>query len=616
LKPGNVVISEHDHPKILDFGIALLLAGEEGVPRITQAGMALGSIPYMSPQQLFGGADERSADIYSLGVLLFEMATGKLPFMKARPEALMFAIVNTAAPSARSIRPDIPPALDSLIGECLRKDSSQRPASAGEIANELQRLRDATTSSELRQAPRTAIHSIAVLPLRNVAGDPAQEYFVAGMTEAIIADLSRIKALRVISRTSVMKYKDTSLSLPEVARELNVDAVLEGSALLIGNRVRVNVKLVRARDEETLWADRYDRDVDDVLQLQSDLADTVVREISVQLTPSEADQMAAVPRPVNRTAYDEFLKSRHSSFSGSREAIEIGLKHAKRALEVDPGFALGWAALAECHMMVALRHMAAEPTSMADAARAAERARELDPLLGDAQAMLGIIQFYTGKTREGMKTLEAAIPLNPSYSIAHNILARAKLSFARFDEALAIAQRSVSIDPLMVLNHTTVADTYYFSRQYEKAVLQYKLALEVDPRFDGAHLDLGRAYEALGQFDEAREAINECIRLTGPMASSARFGLAHLEAAAGNERAARRILNEMIDGRESRPISAWGIAALHASLGDVDEAFRWLDIAAREKASGLVMLRVHPRIDPIRSDARYWPLVEKLGLAD
>ena len=617
LKPGNIVISEHDHPKILDFGIALLLAGEEGVPRITQAGVALGSIPYMSPEQLFGNGDDRRADIYSLGVVLFEMATGTLPFMKPRPEALMFAIVNTTAPSARSIRPEIPPALDSLIDECLRKELAQRPASAGEVAGELRRLRDATTSSELKQAPqRTTIHSIAVLPLRNVAADPAQEYFVAGMTEAIIADLSRIKALRVISRTSVMKYKETTLSLPEVARELNVDAVLEGSALIIGNRVRVNVKLVRARDEETLWADRYDRNVEDVIQLQSDLAEMVVKEIAVQLTPAEAHQLATVPQSVNRTAYDEFLKSRHSSFSGSREGIELGLKHARRALELDPQFAPGWSALGDCYVMMALRQLAPWTETTEHALEAARKAIDLDPALGDGHATLGIMLFYTGHMREGIESLEKAVQLNPGHSIAHNVLARARISMGKFDEALAIAQRSVAMDPLTVLNQSTVADTYYFWRQYEKSVIAFKLALETDARFDASYLDLARSYEALGRFDEARDAIVEGRRLAGPLASSPRYALAHLEAASGNEAAARKILNELIDARESRVVSAWGIAAIHAQLGDVDEAFRWLDIAVRERASGLTVLAVHPRLDPIRSDPRYMPLVKKLGFAD
>jgi serine/threonine protein kinase/tetratricopeptide (TPR) repeat protein len=615
LKPGNIVISEHDHPKILDFGIALLLSAGEGVPRITQAGMALGSVPYMSPEQLFGDADSARVDIYALGVMLFEMATGRLPFIKERPEALMLAIISSAAPAARSIRPEIPAALERVIEDCMRKDPAHRPASAGEVAADLRRLLDGTRSSEMMQPSRSVIHSIVVLPLRNVSGDPTQEYFVGGMTEAIISDLSRIKALRVISRTSAMKYKDTALSLPEVARELNVDAVLEGSALLIGNRVRVSVQLVRARDEETLWSDRYDRDVEDVLLLQSELAETVVKEIAVQLTPAEASNLAVEPQAINREAYDHFLQSRHSSFSGTREGTELGLRHAKRALEIDPGFALAWAALADCHSMRGLRGMVPFAEAGAEAAAAAQRALELDPSLGDAHASAGIVQVYTGKIFDAIASLRKAIQLNPNHAMAHNILARALISLERHDEALIEAQKSAALDPLAVLNQNTVADAYYFGRQYEKAVLAYRMALEIDPRFDGAHTDLARALEALGRFDEARVAINEGRRLSGGLSASS-FALAHLEAAAGNEAEARRILNELIEARSTRVVSAWGIGAVHASLGDVDEAFRWFDIAIEEGASGIVILRVHPRLDPIRNDPRYLPLVDKVGLAD
>jgi eukaryotic-like serine/threonine-protein kinase len=615
LKPGNIVISEHDHPKILDFGIALLLSAGEGVPRITKAGMMLGSVPYMSPEQLFGDADSARVDIYALGVMLFEMATGRLPFVKERPEALMFAIINNAAPAVRSIRPEIPAELERIIEDCMRKDPAHRPASAGDVAADLHRLLDGTRSNEMMQPSRSVIHSIAVLPLRNVSGDPSQEYFVGGMTEAIISDLSRIKALRVISRTSAMKYKDTTLSLPEVARELNVDAVLEGSALLIGNRVRVSVQLVRARDEETLWSDRYDRNVEDVLLLQSELAETVVKEIAVKLTPAEASDLTAAPQPINREAYDHFLQSRHSSFSGTREGTELGLRHAKRALEIDPGFALAWAALADCHSMRGLRGMVPFAEAGAEAAAAAQRALELDPSLGDAHSSAGIVQVFSGKISDGIASLRKAIQLNPNHAMAHNILARALVSLERRGEALIEAQKCVALDPLGVLNQTTVADAYYFGREYEKAVLAYRMAFEIDPRFDGAHNDLARALEALGRFDEARVEVNEGRRLSGGLPASS-FALAHLEAAAGNEVEARRILAELIERRSSRTISAWGIAAVHASLGDIDEAYRWLDIAVEEGASGLVMLRVHPRLDPIRNDPRYWPLVEKVGLGD
>jgi TolB-like protein/Flp pilus assembly protein TadD len=496
----------------------------------------------------------------------------------------------------------------------MQKVPSHRPASAAVVAAALRALLDAPRSGTVAQPAPAAIRAIAVLPLRNVSNDPAQEYFVGGMTEAIISDLSRIKALRVISRTSAMKYKDSSLSLPEIARELNVDAVLEGSALLVRDRVRLSVQLVSARNEETLWSARYDRDLEDVLDLQADLAQTVVHEIAVQLTPAEVTQLAT-RHSVNPEAHIEFLKSRYSSLLGSREGTDLGIRHAQRALEIDPEFALAWSALADCHVIRAVRGIAPPAEAMAAATEAANKARDLDPSLAEPYASLGLVQTHTGDLAEGMRNLRKAIELNPGLAVAHFVLARGLSSLGRHEEAMVAVQKAVSLDPLSAMIHTGIGDAYYAAREYEKAVLSYRMSLAIDPRFDGAHTDIARALEALGQFDEARAEYEEGRRLAGGQAAPS-FGLAHLEAAAGNEQEARRILAELTAARSTRVVSAWGIGAVHASLGDVDEAFHWFDIAVKEKASGLLLLRVHPRLDPIRKDPRYWPLVEKVGLAD
>ena len=612
LKPGNIALTADGHPKILDFGIALLLSGDKADGRITQAGTILGSLPYMAPEQLFGEPGDARTDVYALGVMLFEMITGQRPFVKERTEALMFAIISNAALSVKALRPDAPDALDRLIAECLRKDPAERPSTAAHVSQALRGIREGVPTAALPLPPRDVIRSIAVLPLRNVSRDPSQEYFADGMTESLISDLARVKALRVISRTSVMRYKDAPKSLPDIARELNVDAVLEGAALLVGNRVRLSVQLVLARTDETLWGERYDRDLEDLLGMQSELAETVVREISIQISPTEATKLAS-REPVNPEAHLEFLKSRYSFFGGSPEAMDVALRHARRALELDPTSALAWSVLANCHIFRAIRGMDPPAEATAAAMTAAKRALQLDPSVADAHVSLGTILSHSGDLAGGLRALERAVELNPGLGEAHILLGRALYAYERHAEAHAAMNKALSIDPLSMMSYTGVGDAYYFSRDYEKSVFNYRMGLELDPRFDGTHTGLARSLEALGRFDEARAEYGEGRRLSGGLAGPS-FGLAHLEAASGNEQEARRILAELTEARSTRVVSAWGIAVLHASLGDVDEAFHWIDAAIEEHAPGLAMLRVHPRLDPIRNDPRYLPLVRKLGL--
>ena len=612
LKPGNVVLTDAGKPKLLDFGLARLLHGAQAATALTQSGMILGSLPYMAPEQLLGEADDIRTDVYALGAMLFEMATGRRPFGKERAEALMFEILNSAPPSVRALRPAAPLELDRLISACLSKEATLRPASVGAVSEALRRLRDGAPSGAAPDGAQEIIRSLAVLPLENVSKDPTQEYFADGMTEALISDLARIKALRVISRTSAMKYKGAQKALPEIARELNVDAILEGSALLIGNRVRISVRLVSARTDETLWSDRYDRNLEDVLGLQSEVAETVAKEIAIQVTPHEATQLSK-RAAVNAEAHVEYLKGRHSLAAGSPQATELSLRHFRRALELDPAFAPAWAGLAECHNIRAGRGMAPPAEANAEARVAALKALELDESLADAHSALGSMKAHALDFAGAIRSLQRAIELNPGLASAHYWLGRVFYCSERHAEAQHAMLKALSLDPLSMLIHTTVGDAYYYAREYERSVVYYTMAIEIDPRFDGAHTDLARSLEALGRFDDARAQYDEGRRLSGGVAGPS-FGLANLEVSMGHAAEARRMLEELIAARAQRVVSAWGIAVLHARLGDIDEAFRWMDTAVAEGATGLVFLRVHPRLDVLRADARYGPLLRKVGL--
>ena len=613
LKPGNIVLTEQDLPKILDFGLAILLDRTKRTARITQTGMIVGSLPYMAPEQLLGDADDARTDIYALGVMLFEMATGRRPFVKERTEALMFEIVNNAPPSLRGLRPDAPAELDRLIIDCLSKDQDRRPASAADVAGVLRVLGSGEQCGAMLVPARLAVRAMAVLPLRNLSGNPAQEYFADGMTEAIISHLARIRELRVISRTSAMQYKHSEKSLPQIARELNVDVVLEGSVLLLDDRVRLSVHLISARADDMLWAEHYDRQLTDVLALQTELAESVVREIAIQVTPAEATRLAERVT-ANPDAQLEYLMGRHAYFGGSPQAIEIALRHCRRALELDPNLAAAWACISDCHELRATRGMAPPAEAFEEGMSAANQALAIDPSLAEAHVALGSVLCYTGQLEAGTNALRRAIVLNPGLSLAYNRLGLALYAVERHAEATAAMSMSVQLDPLSMLRRLGAGDAHYYAREYEKSVFHYRMAIELDARFDGAHTDLARSLVALGRFDEAREEYEQGLALSGGIAGPS-FGMAHLEAASGNVTAARRILRDLTAARNTRVVSAWGIAVVHASLGDVDEAFRWLQTAIAERASGLILLRVHPRLDPIRGDRRHWSMIERLGLA-
>jgi len=346
--------------------------------------------------------------------------------------------------------------------------------------------------------------------------------------------------------------------------------------------------------------------------LQSDVAAAVAKEIAILVTPVEAKRLAR-RQEVNAEAHLEYLKGKHTAEATSPQAIDLSLQYYQRALELDPTYAPAWAGVAGCHHTRAARGMAPPAEACAQARAAALRALELDDSLAEAYAVLGGVQSYERDLPGAVRSLQKAIELNPGLTPAYHVLGRIYYCTGHHAEAQEAMLKAVSLDPLSMILHTAVGDAYYYAREYEKSVDYYRKAIRLDPRFDGAHTDLARSLEALGRFDEARVEYEAGRQLGGTVAGPS-FGLAHLEASAGNVAAARRMLAELTAARSQRVVSAWGIGAVHACLGDVDEAFRWLETAMQEGATGLIYLRVHPRLDPIRHDPRFAELVRRYGL--
>lgn len=465
--------------------------------------------------------------------------------------------------------------------------------------------------------PRTApgLVSIAVLPLDNVTHDPAQEYFSDGMTEELITDLAKIRALRVISRASVMQFKGTRKPLPEIARTLNVDKVVEGSVLRFGDRVRITAQLIDAPSDRHLWSESYERDARDVLSLQDEVAQEICRHIRVALTSEEQERLSR-PRGVDPEVHILHLKGQYSFAKRTPDNLRTSIDYFTQAIAKDPSYAPSYAGLANAHGMMAIGAFDVLPPAeaMPKARAAALKALQLDESLADAHAALGWVRFnYDWDWAAAETEFRRAIELKPSYATAHQWYAVYLSAMGRPDEALSEATRALELDPLSLINVVALARAHYFARQFDRAIAACQDALQMDPAFALAHLWLGRPYEAKGMYQEAIGQYKQFATVTGrSMAALALLG--EVYGRAGEPAQARRLLEEIRSSSQRTYVPAFYFALVYVGLGDRDEAFRWLDKALAERSDFMVYLNVHAGLDPLRSDPRFAALVRRVGL--
>jgi TolB-like protein/Tfp pilus assembly protein PilF len=455
------------------------------------------------------------------------------------------------------------------------------------------------------------IQSIAVLPLENFSRDPEQEYFADGMTEELITDLAQIGALRVISRTSVMTYKGTKKRVPEIGRELNVDAVLEGSVQRSGQRVRITAQLVRAATDQHLWAKSYERDLRDVLALQSEVAGEVAREIRAALTPEEKARLSR-PRPLDPEVHELYLRGRYQlSKAASQEDIRKGINNFERALAKDPGYAPAYAGLADG--WAALSDFYLPPwETMPKAGAAARKALELDETLAEAHASLGGVLFsYDWKWPEAEREFRRAIELNPGYAEAHHWYGISLIALGRQGEGITELRRARSLDPLSLPVNFDVGFGLFLARQSGEAVEQFRKVIEIEPAFAWAHVGLALANSALGRFDEAVTEAEEGIKLDdSPLMRATACGAI---AIAGRRERARELLAELKEVSKTRYVCPYEIGVVHLNLGERDEAFRYLEQGFRDRSICMPLTKIDPRLDSVRSDPRYIDLVKRLA---
>ena len=468
-------------------------------------------------------------------------------------------------------------------------------------------------SGSLATSP-SHIESIAVLPLENLSRDPEQDYFADGMTEALITSLAKIGALRVISRTSTMRYKKTDKTLPQIARELNVDAVVEGTVLRSGERVRISAQLVQASTDTHLWAESYERDLRDVLQLQSEIARAVARGVETKLTPSEQEQLSRTAT-VDPEAYEAYLKGRYYWNKRSGEAVKKGVEYFQRAIKKDPSYAPPYAALADCAGVAGFWSFASPMEGCGRAKAAALRALQIEDS-AEAHASLGWATLhYDWDFFSAEREFQRAIQLNPRYATAHQWYGHCLGAMGRFDEAFTVLKHAIQLDPFSLIVATSYAGISWLGRRWNEAIDQTRKVLDLDPNYIAGRWALARSYDCLGSYEAAIACAQDAIRLSGDNLFFI-TDLGHAYAAAGQREEAVRILDQLQEASEQRYVDGCFLAQICAALNQTEEALRWLEMAYGQRASYIAYIKLDPWFDNLRSDPRFQDLLRRMNFPD
>ena len=465
--------------------------------------------------------------------------------------------------------------------------------------------------------PPVAVSSIMVLPLENLSGDSEQEYFADGMTDALIGDLAKIGGLQVISRTSSMHYKGTKKSLPEIAKEINVDAVVEGTVQRSGDRVVIRAQLIHAATDRHLWVETYERPMRDVLDLQSEIAQAIAREVQIKMTPDEQARLTS-RHPVRPKAFDDYLQGRFLYWNRrTGENLNRAINHFQNAIKEDPNFAQAYVGLADCYNALGAVQVGAMPPldARGRAEEAATKALQLDPSLAEAYGALGYVKLFNWNWTAAEQDFKRAIALNQNYANAHNFYASYLMSQGRLDESIAASNRARELDPFSLSISAQRGFLLENARRYDEAIEQLRAVIRMDPDHYQTYWILGHTYAANGQHQEAIAASEKAVELSERTPGA--LGILGLAYGLANRRAeANKILEELLKLNESRYVTPAALVNVYIGLGDKDQAFAWLEKAYQEKSNFVTYLKVFPIVDPLRSDQRFVDLVRRMGLPE
>ena len=628
IKPENVMLRPDGYVKVLDFGLAKLLDSPTTETMMstlgTQAGVLLGTPHYMSPEQAEGkDVDERS-DLFSLGVILYELATGVRPFTGDTHLSVLSSILrDTPAPVTES-NPTLPLDLARIVQHCLAKDRHRRYQSARDLRTDLDELQRSLESGASTAATRDThrrdtesppgIDSLAVLPFANASGDPDTDYLSDGVTESLINRLSQISGLRVVPRSVTFRYKGRDIDPYKAGRQLKVPAVLTGKVLQRGETLNVQAELVDVRHQAQLWGERFVRRVSDILAVEDEIAAQITDKLRLKITGEDRDRFGR-RYTENTEAYHLFLKGRYYWSKRTRPNLQKSVEYFEQAIALDASYALPYAGLADAYVVMSVFDAGVPTDLLSRAKAAARRALDIDPDLPEALAELCLIWPSLDRDWDAAEdAFRRAMKRQPSYWLAHDHYAFVLAAQGRFDAALAEVRRGQALEPLSLVVHHHVAWVCLLARRYDDAIAECRSAIDMDPTFPMAHLWMGVSLEQKGLYDEAIASLDEAVKFMGG-ASIGAGAAAHAYAVSGQVEEARRRLAELQQARFARYVEPYGIALVCAGLGDREDALRWLEQAYQEHSFWLAFwAKVDPRLDVLRDDIRFQDLLRRLGL--